>query len=446
MEPQAAIDYALSLAHEHRQRDVDVLLNRSESLGIRVLKGKVEKVDQSTAQGLGVRVLREGRTGIAFTERLEPDAIEKAFLAASENAALTDPTEVQMQQALPDVPDPETLGLYATALDALTVDDLAAFGLETEAAAFAADPRVKAVPYTVVQREQSSFTVASAHGMRYSQRSNSVGAYCSAMLEQAGQRKSGTHSWSARAWEPAQAAALGRRAAQNGAELLGARAIASTRLPVVLDEYVAPRLLGMFMGNFSAEAAQKGMSRLKGRLGEAIADPGLTLTDDPHRPGAPGSRYLDVEGTATRPLALIEAGMFRNFLYHIESARKEGRESTGHATRGYTGGISTRAHSLVLPTGGHSLEALCALPERCLLVTELEGGAGCNPTSGDVSIGVQGHLVQGGRRVEPVDAITIAGNFYDLLRSVRALGDRYQPNLTTLFIPALLVEGLAVSG
>jgi PmbA protein len=446
MEGQAAIDYALSLAREHRERDVDVILQRSESLGIKVLKGAVENVQQSTAQGLGVRVVRDGRTGLAFTERLEPAAIERAFLAARENAELPDATDVVMPRELPAVPDPEALGLFNPALDALTVDDLAAFGLETEAAALQADARVKAVPYLIVQRGQERHTVASTHGLRYSQRSNDVGAYCGAMLVEGSQRKSGSHHWASREWQPAQAAALGRRAVERGAALLGASAMPSAHLPVVFDEYVAPALLGMYLGCFSAEAAQKGMSRLKGRLGEPIADAAISLTDDPHRVGAPGSRYLDAEGVATRPMPLIEGGVFRNFLYHVESARREGRESTGHAGRSYSGGISTRTHSLVMPTGAHDLDALCAIPERCLLVSELEGGAGCNPTSGDLSIGVQGFLVEGGRRVRPVDSITVAGNFFDLLRSIRALGDRYQPNLSNRFIPALLVEGLAVSG
>jgi PmbA protein len=78
-------------------------------------------------------------------------------------------------------------------------------------------------------------------------------------------------------------------------------------------------------------------------------------------------------------------------------------------------------------------------------VTELEGGAGCNPVSGDISIGVQGFLVEGGRRVQPVDSVTVAGNWYELLHRIRARGDRYQPNLSRRLVPALLVEGLAVS-
>jgi predicted Zn-dependent protease len=42
--------------------------------------------------------------------------------------------------------------------------------------------------------------------------------------------------------------------------------------------------------------------------------------------------------------------------------------------------------------------------------------------------------------------VTVAGNFYDLLKEIRALGQDYQPNLSRLFIPPLLVHGLALAG
>lgn len=446
MQAQEVIDYALSLAREHRVRDADVMLSRDDSLAVRVRGGKVEKVDQSATQALGIRVVDEGRTGIAFTERLEQQAIERAFLAARENAELMDATEVLLNEALPEVPDPATLELFSPALAALTFEDLATFGLEAEAAALEADPRARTVTHMTVGRSEGRYIIASTHGMRYGQHSNSVGAHCGVLLEAGERRKSGDHAWSRRAWDPAAARELGAEATRRGAELMEARAIPSARLPVVLDEYVTPQLLGMYLGNFSGEAAQKGQSRLKGHVGELIADEAVTLTDDPHRVGAPASRYLDAEGVATAPRALIEAGRFTGFLYHIESARRDGVASTGHAGRSVGGGIGTRMHNVVMPPGEYDLDALCALPERCLLVTELEGGAGCNPLSGDISIGVQGFLVENGRRVQPVESVTIAGNFYELLRSIRARGDRYQPNLSSRLIPALLVEGFAVSG
>jgi len=445
MDVAGAMDYALSLAREHHLTDVDVVASQSESLTIRVLRGQVEKVDQSNALGMGLRVVRDGRTGLAYTERMEPEAVERALLAAAENATLQDPTEVLLPEPPPAVPDPATLDLYRTELERLTVDDLAAFGLEAEAAAKAADKRVRTVTHMAVSRGYSRYCVRSTHGVAYEQRQNSVGAYCGVLLEQNGQRKSGGHSWSRREWDPAAGRELGREATERGAALLGAKPIAGGKLPVVLDEYCAPQLLGMYFGAFSGEAAQKGQSRLKGRLGEQIAVPEFTLLDDPHRRGGPGSRFLDAEGTPTRPLPLIEGGVFRNFLYHVESARKDGRASTGHASRGYTGGIGTRTHNLSLGLGEHDTLGLAAIPPRCLLITELEGGAGCNPLSGDISIGVQGFLVEQGRIVQPVDSVTIAGNFYELLQQIRGFGNACQPNLSSVQIPALLVEGFTIA-
>ena len=130
----------------------------------------------------------------------------------------------------------------------------------------------------------------------------------------------------------------------------------------------------------------------------------------------------------------------------LKSGAKEGLSSSGHASRNYDSGISTTTHNLVIETGEHSLEGLCSIPEECLLVTQLDGAAGCNPISGDISIGVQGFLYKNGQRVQPVDSVTIAGNFFDLLLNIRGFGDRYQPNLSSRFIPALLVEGFSISG
>jgi PmbA protein len=445
MEPRAATEFVRSLAREYHEKEVDLVLERSESISVRVFRGRVERVEQETDRGLGIRVVKDGRTGLAYTERLEPAALERTFANARENAALQDPTEVLIPDWPGTVPDPAALQLYNPALEKLEVKDLADVALEVERRALAGDKRVKTVSSLGAFRGTSEHRLVSLSGAEHVRRENSAGAYCQVLLEEGARRKSGSHMWSRRAWDADAALQVGDEALHRAQGLIGATSIPGGEFPVVLDEYCAPRLLSIYFGAFSAEAAQKGQSRLKGRLGEKIAIDGLSLLDDPHRPGARGSRFLDDEGVPTRPMPLVENGVFSNFLYHVESARKEGKASTGHATRGYQGSVSTGWHSMVMPTGTHSLEQLIAIPEKCLLVTELEGAAGCRPLSGDISIGVQGYWVEQGRRVHPVDSLTIAGNYYNLLKSIRAVGDRYQPNLTKHFIPALLIEGLAVS-
>jgi PmbA protein len=445
MDQRGAADYVLALAQEHRQPDVDLLLERSDTLTLRIFKGQVEKIDQATALGLGIRVVHEGRTGLAFTERLVSEALEKTFVAAAENARLNDPTEVVLPTAAADLPDPHALGLFNPELETLTATDLETLGLEIEASARSADARVTGVPRLVVSRSSSEYRVVSTHGVDYTQRQNRVEAYCQALLEEQGSRKSGGYLWSRRDWVPDAAKRIGAQAVERGASLLQAAPIPGGQVPIVLDEFCAPQLLALYFGCFSAEAAQKGQSRLRDKLGEGIADASINLVDEPHRTGAPGSRYVDAEGTPTQPTPLLTDGHFVNFLYHIDSARREGKESTGHAGRSYTGGIVTTSHNLVMPAGEHSLNDLIALPERCLLITTLEGAAGCNPLSGDISIGVQGFWIENGQRQQPVDSVTIAGNFFDLLNSIRARGNLYQPNLSRMFIPPLLVDGLVVS-
>lgn len=445
MDEKAAVDFVLALAQEHRQPDVDLVLERGDRLTLRVFDGQVEKIDQATSRGLGVRVVDGGRTGIAYTERLESEALEKTFVAARENALLGDPTEVVLPPPPDVIPDSASLDLYNPELDALTVDELETFGLEIEAAARAADARVTVVPSLAVSRSSSEYRVVSTHGVAYFQRQNSVSAYCSALLEEDGARKSGGYGWAQRIWDPTVAGEIGAKAVTKGAGLLHASPIEGGQIPIVLDEYCAPQLLSIFFGCFSADAAQKGQSRLQGKVGEVIADEAINLVDEPHRVGASGSCYVDAEGVLTQPVPIIVDGRLTDFFYHIESARREGRESNGHAGRGYTSSIGTTRHNLVMPTGDQSLDELIAIPDRCLLVTSLEGAAGCNGLSGDISIGVQGFWVEKGERQQPVDSITIAGNFFDVLKSIQARGNVYQPNLASLFIPPLLINSLVVS-
>ena len=106
-----AAEQVLFLAEKKRLKDTDVVVEHNESLDLEIQEGKVEKVEQSTSLGLGVRVLDEGRTGLASTERLTPESIGLAFENACENAKLQDPTEVVMLDAPPVIPDTASLEL-----------------------------------------------------------------------------------------------------------------------------------------------------------------------------------------------------------------------------------------------------------------------------------------------------------------------------------------------
>ena len=72
-----AAEHVLLLTAEKGIKDVDVGVERIDSLDVEIRDAKVEKVEQSTSLGLGVRVIDEGRTGLASTERLSHGRIAR---------------------------------------------------------------------------------------------------------------------------------------------------------------------------------------------------------------------------------------------------------------------------------------------------------------------------------------------------------------------------------
>ena len=446
MEIQQAAELVMDLAKKNGQEKVEVLVERDNLIEVNILERKVEKVEQSTSLGLGIRVINNGRTGIASTERLSHESIKRTFLNACENSKLQDPTKIELLEPPKNIPDSSILKIYNPELEKLSLEDLTEFGFSIEESVNYADKRVVSIPYLGVSRGSSESFLLSSRGTSNRQKSNEVSAWCSPLLQDKDSRKSGIHFLHRRELDKKEGEKIGFLAVKKASEMLNASPIPGCKIPVVLDEYVAPRLLSMFFGAFSAELAQRGMSFLKGKLGEKISISELTLIDDPHLIGANNSCYIDSEGCLTKPLPIIEEGYFSNFMYNVESARKENKFSTGHAFRSYSSGISTRSHNLVWPKGSYSLEKLCSLTQKCLLVTQLEGQAGCNSISGDISIGVQGFLYENGRRIQPVENVTVAGNFFDILFKIQSTGDRYQPEISSCFIPALLIEGLSISG
>src|SRR5690606_31402790 len=78
---------------------------------------------------------------------------------------------------------------------------------------------------------------------------------------------------------------IAREAAEEALSYLGEQAIANKKYPIIFRKDASVQLLGTFLSSFSAEVAQKGQSRLKDQVGEAIASKQLTIIDDPFYEG-----------------------------------------------------------------------------------------------------------------------------------------------------------------
>ena len=171
----------------------------------------------------------------------------------------------------------------------------------------------------------------------------------------------------------------------------------------------------------SAENAQKKLSLLAGREGETIAASCVTLMDDPLLPGGFASAPFDGEGSACRTKAVIENGVLKTLLH-------------------------SRSNFFFRP-GEKDLDSLLADMGEGLLITELGGlHAGANPVSGDFSLIAKGFRVAGGKQGLPVEQITVAGNFYQLLKNIQAVGSDLEFKGSGIGSPSVDIGSIHVAG
>src|SRR5205085_3764434 len=107
---------------------------------------------------------------------------------------------------------------------------------------------------------------------------------------------------------------VGREAALRTLRRLGARKIASTRVPVIFDSETARSLLGEIADAVMGDAIYRHASFLAGKLGEKIAGENITIIDDGAIPQGFGSTPFDGEGVPTRRTVVIEKGVLKSYL------------------------------------------------------------------------------------------------------------------------------------
>ncbi|MHB0935994.1 MAG: TldD/PmbA family protein [Armatimonadota bacterium] len=207
------------------------------------------------------------------------------------------------------------------------------------------------------------------------------------------------------------------------------------RVPV----YVEPEAMGMFLWpilmGVNGRNVAKGDSPLKGRLGEQVLDPGVTVVDNPHEPYAFNCAEIDDNGIPTREQPIFRNGILERFLYDLDTAGLAGCEPTGNA------GCSAYAPG-VLP-GEQSKEELLAGIGDGLYIKVLVGFGQSNILNGDFSANVGlGYRIKDGKVVGRVKDTMVAGNVYDIFKADVKLSSERDPMIR---MPYAVLEGINVS-
>ncbi len=419
---------------DRRSTMADAALSTDETTTLEFTGGRLSGATTATSHGVNLRVVSEGRVGIAGTT-LEDGAelLDRALESSrvGELAVLTLPRPAQL---------PEVMTHYPRAASA-TVPELAALGtlVRDRLGAERADLSL------TISRSLGSVRVANTLGVDASYDVSLV------MLRLQARRNRDARQLSiegalAGADLPAlpdleQLVAMVRQRlawAEREAEIAPGRqrvGFLPTAMPVLLTP-VEQALVG--------KAALHGGSPLARRRGARAFSELLTLHDDPLIDGRPGSRPIDDEGVASRRLPLVVGGEIDAMIYDLETAGRVGATPSGHGRRSTFGKPQAAYTNLVLEPGSSSWEEILAAIGDGLLIERLRPSGQANLIGGTFALrAALAWRVEGGEITGLLPEATVAGNAHDLLGRVLAVG-RDPMWVGSRSTPAVVVDGVSV--
>jgi PmbA protein len=420
-------EVALEIAHQAVRRGAsaaEVVVRHRKEFSVGVRLGEVEKLQQSSSQAFGLRVLLDGRQASVSGSDFNRDAVLSLIGEAIELARATSPDETaglpgpgEFATSIPD------LDLYDPDIERLSTEDKIELAMRSERAASSCSSLI--TNFDGSGFDSSSGTAILANSLDFAgEYRGTTCSLSSVPIASENGRMQRDYWYDVRRHlsDMDSAEEIGVTAAKRTLRKLGGKPVPTQQLPVVMEPNIASDLVGDIFQAVSGDAIFRKSSFLVGQLGEQVASSRLTVIDDGHILRAVGSRPFDAEGLATRQTVIINNGVLQSYLLNTYTARKLGLRSTGNAGRGLVGAPSVDAGNVYIEAGPYSPGDIVKSVSKGLLITELIG-FGVNIVTGDYSRSASGIWIENGELTFPVQGVTVAGNLKEMLRSVEMVGN-----------------------
>lgn len=412
-----AVAYAIERGAAVGASEALAVVNELSGITLTVAGGKVETAVREGQQSLRVTVFVDGRTGVASTESLSRQAIDRVVDQAAAMARQLEPDpdagladRDSLAWDTPDVP------LFAPSGHTAQHLTEAALAIEQAALSARSADGVR-VSEAGASSQDMRFALATSQGFCRSGSSSLQRRWCQAIAQRGDEMRQGQWSSVDRRLDGLQAAGeVGRLAAERAVGALGAEGLPTRRAAVLVDAPVASSLVLELCGQLSGTAQFKRLTFLPDAVGRQLLASHLTLQEDPFEPYGLASSLFDNEGVAASRRTVVDSGRVQGLFLDTRMARKLGRRSTGNA-----GGLRNLRLTSSQTRPGDDLAGMLRRLGTGLWLTRFLGG-GSNPATGVYSQAAAGFWVENGQVVRPVHGFTVAGNLQDMLKTIVAIG------------------------
>ncbi|MGH9125741.1 MAG: TldD/PmbA family protein [Acidimicrobiales bacterium] len=220
---------------------------------------------------------------------------------------------------------------------------------------------------------------------------------------------------------------MARHAATLALRKLAARPAPSGAVPVVMKQGGGGTLFHEACGHgLEADLVGRDASVFRGRRGEQVASPLVTLVDDGTMGSEWGAFAIDDEGHPARHNVLIENGVLTDYMWDWMRARKEGRESGGNGRRqSYQHLPMVRMTNTYVLAWTEDPEEIIRQTPTGVYVAQLGGGQ-VNTATGDFVFGmIEAYLIEDGQITEPLRDANLIGNGPEVLRNIDVVGNDF---------------------
>jgi TldD protein len=397
---------------------------RNEGVGLE--EGLVKNCSQSTANGVGVRVLAETKTGYAYTDDITIENLEIAARTAryiAQNRSTDAPAQVGAGAG-------QRRDLYSinTPVNDIALEKKVELLYEIDKFARSLDPRVKNV-FVSLGSEYKVVYIATSQGVRVGDIQPLTRLNVSCIVEEDGNRQIGSFGGGGRVeygffvdhqdWQR-----YAREAVRQAVLNLEAIDAPAGTMDVVLGPGWPGILLHEAIGHgLEGDFNRKKTSAFSDRIGQRVASELCTVVDDGTIPSRRGSLNVDDEGTPTNRTVLIEKGVLKGYLQDKLNAGLMKMPLTGNGRReSYAHIPMPRMTNTFMLAGESAPEDIIRSVDKGLYAVSFGGGQ-VDITSGKfVFSASEAYLIEGGKVTKPVKGATLIGNGPDVLTRVSMVG------------------------
>jgi TldD protein len=389
--------------------------------------GRVEDLASGRERGAGIRVVAGETTGFAHTSDLSESGLRTAAEAAAAAARQGGGGVRMVPLSRVEAPAPNEIGILPeTVTKARKVELLQ----RADDAARAAGSSIRQVS-AVYGDNRRRILVANSEGVLAGDDQVKTRFAVSCVASGDTGLQTGRESIGATVgfelFDQVLVEDLARAAAQRALTKLSARPAPSGVLPVVIKQGSGGVLFHEACGHgLEADHIAKDVSVFRGRVGERVASPLVTLVDDGTMGPEWGSLAIDDEGHPAGRNVLIEDGVLTDYMWDWMRARKEGRPSTGNGRReSYQHLPMVRMTNTYVLPGADDPEEIIRQTPHGVYVAQLGGGQ-VNTATGDFVFGMtEAYLIEDGRITEPLRDANLIGNGPEVLRLIDVVGNDF---------------------